>query len=222
MKSPVYLIIVSCILFSTVISSRTHSVILTDELPSPDTCRFQRIRSDTTPRTGVPIAIKTLKGTIDWKDNERGNITFKGSIPLGESDLSSLEDSYLDDFIRFNDTIDGNSGDFVKINGKKTTVVWKSKNDNGFRRTTKFTLRKGVLYITYKTKRGFRYARAFGITNTDTDGWVSTSSVIDFNFTVGTTAVNNRGHVGLNYRTKADKKSVFKSTSGPPAHPVSD
>lgn len=163
-------------------------------------------------RTAGAIDIKALKGKINWKNDGRGNITFKGSIPLGEADLSALEDSYLDDFIEFNDGVDGNSGTFKKINGKKTTVVWKTKNDNGFRRTTKFKLKDNTLYITYKTRNGKGYATSLGFENMDTDGWNSLTCSIDLIFTVGSTVVDCRDYATLSYKTKAGKKTVFKNT----------
>ncbi len=168
--------------------------------------------------TGVtpadPFNLTKVKCIINWKAFEiysKGNLLVSGWIPVTVTDLGFLENSTLDHLLYINHGVYGQGADYFGINKKKTVVKYIRNSDTSkFKRLVKLKLKKGNLYVLYKTKYGTKYAEALGITNTDTAGWQSMNIDIDLDASYGANTIIGTWNGPVQYSTKQDKKSVVK------------
>ncbi len=164
--------------------------------------------------TPLPLTVKKLKGKINWKAGplyERGNLKVIASVPVGITDLSHLENSFISDLF----TIDGGyalpSGTYAGINGKKTVVKYLTVDKNiPISIKTKMKLKDGILYVMFNGKNGFNMPAGFGITNTDTGGWQTKSIAVGLNASANGETIVGAGSQTITYSTKVDKKTAIK------------
>ena len=160
------------------------------------------------------FVIDKLKGKINWKNNPCiGSDSIKCSMQTTLTDLSFLENcSNMSDFITMDSgagIVTGSSGEFLKINGKKNKVIMKLKTSSGYFVKTIMKLKNDQLSVTRKIKNGINSDLKFDISNTDCD-WHTKAVDIDFKCSAGGITIINSGIKTINYKTKADKKTIIK------------
>ena len=160
------------------------------------------------------LVIDKLKGKINWKNSPCiGSDTIKCSMQTTLTDLSFLENcpNMWDLFTMDSGagTVTGLSGEFLKINGKKNKVIMKLKAPSGYSVKTIMKLKDNQLTVTRKMKNGVSSDVKFDVSNTDC-AWQTKTVNIDFKCSAGGTTITNSGIKTINYKTKADKKTIIK------------
>lgn len=158
--------------------------------------------------------VSKLKGKIFWKAGplySKGDLMIKGSIPVTLTDLTHFQNYPFASLMIINGILPLPSGDYVGINGKGTVVKYKTVNKaSGLKIITKLKLKDGVLYVIWKSKKIILLPIAFGITDTDTPGWVIAPANIVINATAAGYNVLGLSTSGINYQTKSGKKTSIK------------
>ncbi len=160
------------------------------------------------------LVIDKLKGKINWKDSMCiGSDTIKCSMQIALPDLSFLVNcNNISNFFIISSgagIVNNSSGEFLKINGKKTKVMLKMVTTSGYVVKTIVKLKKDKLYVIRKMKNGTNSDVKFDISNTDSD-WQTKNVDIGFKCSVGGTIITNSATKTIHYKTKANKKTIIK------------
>ena len=170
--------------------------------------------SGSVPPSPSSLVIDKLKGKINWKNSPCiGSDTIKCSMQTTLTDLSFLENcNNMSDFFTMDSgagTVTGSSGEFLKINGKKNKVIMKLKTSSGYFVKTIMKLKNNQLTVTRKMKNGDASDVKFDVSNTDCD-WQTKNVNVKLKCSYGGTTITNSGTRTINYKTKADKKTIIK------------
>lgn len=161
--------------------------------------------------TKVTFSLKKFKGKIFWKAGDKfqlGNLKISGSINSSLTDLSFLSGLSTTNLVILNSCLALPCGEFT-VN-KKGTSAKATLKENDNKVTTKFKLKKGVLYFTYVNKNCENLFSALGINNADTDNWQANSAEFLISITDGCESIAIDGAANYIYKTKQDKKTTFK------------
>jgi hypothetical protein len=158
--------------------------------------------------------VSKLKGKIFWKAGafySRGDLMIKGSMPVSVTDLTHLQNVIFGNLLMVNGILVLPSGNYAGMNGKGTVVKYKSVDKvNSIKVITKLKVKDGILYVIWKGKKGYNMPAAFGITDTDTPGWVIAPANVVINASSGGNTILGAGATSINYNTKAGKKTSIK------------
>ncbi len=151
------------------------------------------------------LYVRKLKAKITWHTEDRtprGDITLSATVPVDMQDLFFIDETSLPALIVIHSEqgeVEFNPGVF-KCNASGTVAKAKETSE-GVQLRCKLTLKKGILNILLKGKRGSRLEEGLGITATPTQVWQTKQISIEVLLKYGGHALEMEKERSVRFRT---------------------